>query len=174
MVDPTFSFPSLSYLSCFPWFRVKSLSKSGNTKKETVTSTINLKESTTMSLSSSLPPSMYEDDTGGDSWPEQTDKDEYDEEFYEQEKLSWKRTAKLETYNFSNAEDKVKKTNGQTKWKEPPKPDTKYSNPDDDLNALLKVYIQQMLYIVPFVLVFHCCFALIKLPVFITRKRKIS
>lgn len=118
--------------------RVKSLSKGGNTKKEAVTSTLNLKESTTMPLSSVLPPSaLYEDDTG-DSWPEQIEKDEYDEDFYEQEKPTWKKNAKVDMYSFSNPEDKVKKTNVQTKWKEPPKSETKYANPDDDLNALLK------------------------------------
>lgn len=118
---------------------MKSLSKGGNTKKEVVTSTLNLKESTTMPLSSALPPStMYEEDTS-DSWHEQIEKDEYDEDFYEQEKPTWKKNAKVDMYSFSNPEDKVKKTNGQTKWKEPPKSETKYENPDDDLNALLKV-----------------------------------
>nr|URM60702.1 HSF family protein [Gymnema sylvestre] len=118
--------------------RVKSLSKGGNTKKEAVTSTLNLKESTTMPLSSVLPSSaLFEDDTG-DSWPEQIEKDEYDEDFYEQEKPTWKKNAKVDMYSFSNPEDKVKKTNVQTKWKEPPKSEAKYANPDDDLNALLK------------------------------------
>lgn len=118
--------------------RVKSLSKGSNTKKEVVTSTLNLKESTTVPLSSALPSStMYEDDIG-DSWHEQNEKEEYDEDFYEQEKPTWKKNPKVDMYSFLNAEDKAKKTNGQTKWKEPPKSETKYSNPDDDLNALLK------------------------------------
>ncbi|KAK4410561.1 Kinesin-like protein KIN-13B [Sesamum angolense] len=74
----------------------------------------------------------------GDSWPEQTDREEYDEDFYEQEKPSWKKNSKIDSYNFSNSDDKVKRTNGQTKWKEPPKSEMKYSNSDEDLNALLK------------------------------------
>ncbi|KAL3528767.1 hypothetical protein ACH5RR_008089 [Cinchona calisaya] len=119
--------------------RVKSLSKTGTSKKESASSTINVKESTTVSLSSVLPSSSaYEDDTG-DSWPEQTVKDDYEEDFYEQEKPSWKKNAKVEVLsNLSSLEDKARRANGQVKWKEPPKSDTKYSNPDDDLNALLK------------------------------------
>lgn len=124
--------------SCF-CLRVKSLSKTGPSKKESASSTVNLKESTTVPLSSALlPSSTYEDDTG-DSWPEQTDKDDYEEDFYEQEKPSWKKNAKVEVSSFSSLEDKSRRSNGQMKWKEPPKSDTKYSNPDDDLNALLKV-----------------------------------
>ncbi|KAL3511795.1 hypothetical protein ACH5RR_024512 [Cinchona calisaya] len=118
--------------------RVKSLSKSGNSKKEASSSTLNLKESTTAPLSSVLPTaSPYEDDAG-DSWPEQTDKDEYEEDFYEQEKPSWKKNGKVEVSNFSSLEDKTRRTNGQMKWKETSKSDIKYSNSDDDLNALLK------------------------------------
>lgn len=118
--------------------RVKSLSKTGASKKESAPSTVNLKESTTVSLSSVLPPSStYEDDTG-DSWPEQNDKDDYEEDFYEQEKPTWKKNVKVEVSGFSSLEDKSRRTNGQMKWKEHPKSDTKYSNPDSDLNALLK------------------------------------
>lgn len=118
--------------------RVKSLSKTGASKKESAPSTVNLKESTTVSLSSVLPPSStYEDDTG-DSWPEQNDKDDYEEDFYEQEKPTWKKNVKVEVSSFSSLEDKSRRTNGQMKWKEHPKSDTKYSNPDSDLNALLK------------------------------------
>lgn len=118
--------------------RVKSLSKTGASKKESASSTVNLKESTTVSLSSGLPPSStYEDDTG-DSWPEQNDKDDYEEDFYEQEKPTWKKNVKVEVSSFSSLEDKSRRANGQMKWKEQPKSDTKYSNPDDDLNALLK------------------------------------
>ncbi|KAL0425052.1 UNVERIFIED_CONTAM: Kinesin-like protein KIN-13B [Sesamum radiatum] len=118
--------------------RVKSLSKGNNSKKDVLSSTTNLKESITQPLSSVVPPaSTFEDDTG-DSWPEQTDREEYDEDFYEQEKPSWKKNSKIDSYNFSNSDDKVKRTNGQTKWKEPPKSEMKYSNSDEDLNALLK------------------------------------
>lgn len=118
--------------------RVKSLSKTGASKKEPASSTVNLKESTTVSLSSGLPPSStYEDETG-DSWPEQNDKDDYEEDFYEQEKPTWKKNAKVEVSSFSSLEDKSRRANGQMKWKEHPKSDTKTLNPDDDLNALLK------------------------------------
>ncbi|KAL0380445.1 UNVERIFIED_CONTAM: Kinesin-like protein KIN-13B [Sesamum angustifolium] len=107
-------------------------------QEDVLSSTTNLKESTTQPLSSVVPPaSTFEDDTG-DSWPEQTDREEYDEDFYEQEKPSWKKNSKIDSYNFSNSDDKVKRTNGQTKWKEPPKSEMKYSNSDEDLNALLK------------------------------------
>ncbi|CAI9114121.1 OLC1v1014771C1 [Oldenlandia corymbosa var. corymbosa] len=118
--------------------RVKSLSKSGSSKKDVASSTLNLKESTTVALSSVLPPtSPYEDDTG-DSWPEQTDKDEYEEDFYEQEKPSWRKNGKVEVSSFSNTEDKSRRVKDQMKWKEPSRSESRYSNPDDDLNALLK------------------------------------
>lgn len=119
--------------------RVKSLSKGNNSKKDVSSSTLNLKESTTLSFSAVVPStSTFEDDTG-DSWPEQTDKDEYDEDFYEQEKPMSKKNEKLDGYSISNSEDKMKRANAQTKWKEPPRTEAKYSNSDDDLNALLKV-----------------------------------
>ncbi|KAG8388335.1 hypothetical protein BUALT_Bualt02G0115000 [Buddleja alternifolia] len=111
--------------------RVKSLSKGNNSKKDVLSSTTNLKES------SSLPPeSAVEDDTG-DSWPEQTDNEEYDEDFYEQEKPSWK-NSKVESYKFPNLDDKTKSANAQAKWKEPPKSEMKYSNSNNDMNTLLK------------------------------------
>ncbi|KAI3455426.1 hypothetical protein Pfo_012089 [Paulownia fortunei] len=117
--------------------RVKSLSKGNNSKKDVLSSTSNLKESMAQPLSSVLPPaSTFEDDTG-DSWPEQTDKEEYDEDFYEPEKPSWKNT-KVESNSFSNMDDKMKRANGQAKWMEPPKAEMKHSNSDDNLTALLK------------------------------------
>ncbi|KAL2516165.1 ATP binding microtubule motor family protein [Forsythia ovata] len=76
--------------------------------------------------------------TSGDSWPEQTDREEYDEEFYEQEKPLWKKNSKVESLSSSNLDDKTRRANGQSKWKEPLKSDMKYSNSDDDLNSLLK------------------------------------
>ncbi|KAL8522389.1 hypothetical protein ACS0TY_012506 [Phlomoides rotata] len=119
--------------------RVKSLSKGGNnSKKDVLSSTANLKESMAQPLSSVLPPASTFEDDMGDSWPEQTDREEYDEDFYEQEKPSWKNNSKVEPYNFPISEDKMKKNNGQVKWKEQPKSEMKYSNSDDDLNALLK------------------------------------
>ncbi|CAK9185677.1 unnamed protein product [Ilex paraguariensis] len=120
--------------------RVKSLSKGNNSKKDILSSTLNLKESMTLPLASVLPPaSTFEDDIA-DSWPEQADGEEYDasEKFYEQEKSSWKH-GKLEGYSLSNMEDTRRRDNGQTNWKVPPKSDPKHSHSDDGLNALLKV-----------------------------------
>lgn len=90
-------------------------------------------------LSSVLhPASAFEDDTG-DSWPEKTDREEFDEGFYETEKLPLKNT-KVEQYSFVNMDDKLKKVNSQSKLMEqPPRAEMKHSNSDDDLNALLKV-----------------------------------
>ncbi|KAH7857710.1 hypothetical protein Vadar_015637 [Vaccinium darrowii] len=115
--------------------RVKSLSKGNNSKKDILSSTLNLKESTTMPLSGMT----YEDDRA-DSWPENTDQEEFDdsEEFQEPEKPLWKKSGKVESYNISNSEDKMRRSNGQTNWKDPPKFESKNSHSDDDLNALLK------------------------------------
>ncbi|KAL7600154.1 hypothetical protein Lser_V15G25229 [Lactuca serriola] len=116
--------------------RVKSLSK-GN-KKETIASSINVKESTTVSMTSLPPVSSYEDD-----------EDDYDttEELYEAaeqvQQASWKNNAtKAEAY--SSSFDKNRRVNGigQTKLKEPqpppPKSESRNWSPDDELNALLK------------------------------------
>ncbi|KAI8529539.1 hypothetical protein RHMOL_Rhmol12G0232800 [Rhododendron molle] len=115
--------------------RVKSLSKGNNSKKDILSSTLNQKESTTIPLSGMT----YEDDIA-DSWPEHTDQEEFDdsEEFQEPEKPLWKENGKVEAYEISNSEDKMRRTNGQTKWKDPPKFETKNSHADDDMNALLK------------------------------------
>ncbi|KAI3525050.1 hypothetical protein L1887_03721 [Cichorium endivia] len=108
--------------------RVKSLSK-GN-KKETNTSSLNVRESTTMSLTS-LPPavSSYEED-----------EDDYDttEELYESEQPVLRNNVKAEAYSFVNVQDKNRRINGQTKSKEPPKSESRNWTPDDELNALLK------------------------------------
>ncbi|CAA0839072.1 ATP binding microtubule motor family protein [Striga hermonthica] len=117
--------------------RVKSLSKGNNSKKDVLTSTANLKESIAQPLPSILPQaSAFEDDTA-DSWPEQTDREEYDDDFYEPEKPTWKNT-RVDSYNFSNFDDKIRRNNGQSKWMEPAKAEIKHSNSDDNLNALLK------------------------------------
>jgi len=81
----------------------------------------------------------YEDDRA-DSWPENTDQEEFDdsEEFQEPEKPLWKKSGKVESYNISNSEDKMRRSNGQTNWKDPPKFESKNSHSDDNLNALLK------------------------------------
>ncbi|XP_031252781.1 kinesin-like protein KIN-13B isoform X1 [Pistacia vera] len=118
--------------------RVKSLSKGNNPKKDILSSTINLKESTTVPLSSVLPTaSTYEDDT--DAWPDQNERDDFDasEDSYEPEKPVWKKNGKLEPFNLPT-EDKLRKPNVQTKWKEQPKSGFKNSNSDDELNALLQ------------------------------------
>ncbi|XP_074345406.1 kinesin-like protein KIN-13B [Apium graveolens] len=115
--------------------RVKSLSK--GSKRETSSSTINLRESTTMLLSSSLPRvSKYENDKA-DSWPKQTDGEVYGaSEFHEPEKPSWKKNMKPEASYATK--DKIRRFGGQTNLNDPIKIDHKISHPDDDLNALLK------------------------------------
>ncbi|THG03840.1 hypothetical protein TEA_017293 [Camellia sinensis var. sinensis] len=120
--------------------RVKSLSKGNNSKKDTLSLTLNLKESTTMPVSSILPPGPTFEDDIDDSWFELADRDEFDvsEEFQEPEKPLWKKNGKVESYGISNSEDKVRRSIGQTKWKDPPKFDAKNLHPDNDLNALLK------------------------------------
>ncbi|KAK6914892.1 Kinesin motor domain [Dillenia turbinata] len=120
--------------------RVKSLSKGNNSKKEALSSTLNVKESTTFPLSSVLPAaSTYEDDVT-DTWTDQNERENLDslEESYDQEKPPWKRNGKLDTFQYSVPEDKARKANGQMKWKDQPKTDAKYSRADDDLNDLLK------------------------------------
>ncbi|MBA0724470.1 hypothetical protein Golax_021159 [Gossypium laxum] len=120
--------------------RVKSLSKGGNSKKDVLSSTMNLKESTPQPLSLGLPTaSTFEDDIN-DTWPDQNERDDFNapEDSFEQEKLMWKKNGKLDQYGFSTAENKLRKPNGQTKWKEPVRSDIKHSKSDDDLNALLQ------------------------------------
>ncbi|CAL2245525.1 unnamed protein product [Prunus armeniaca] len=119
--------------------RVKSLSKGSNPKKDMLPSTLNLKEPTNLPLPSALPTaSTFEVDTN-DTWPVQVEKEEFDasEEPYYEAKTLWKRNGKLEQYNVSASEDKVRKPNGQTKL-ELPKFRSRNSNSDDDLNALLQ------------------------------------
>lgn len=105
----------------------------------------NTKEPTAVSMSTTVLPRVSSYDDGMvDSYPEQADEDDYDttEEFYEAEQQpSWKNNTKVESYNFSNAQDKNRRINGQAKSKEPPKSESRNSNPDDELSALLKVRI---------------------------------
>ncbi|KAJ4843570.1 Kinesin-like protein KIN-13B [Turnera subulata] len=121
--------------------RVKSLSKGSTSKKDILSSTLNLKESTTVPLSSGLPvTSTFEDDVT-ETWAEQDERDDFEasEDSYEQEKPTWKDNGRLETYSLPTTEDKLRRPNGQAKWKElPPKSDFKNAHPDDDLNALLQ------------------------------------
>ncbi|XP_050231806.1 kinesin-like protein KIN-13B [Mercurialis annua] len=120
--------------------RVKSLSKGNTSKKDILSSTLNLKESTAVPLSSVLPASSNFDDDVTDAWAEQDEKDDFDasEDSYEQEKPIWKENLKVDSYNLLTSEDKLQKPIGQTKWKDRPKSDLKNSHSDDDLNALLQ------------------------------------
>ncbi|KAL3610622.1 hypothetical protein D5086_001642 [Populus alba] len=121
--------------------RVKSLSKGNTSKKDVLSSTLNLKESTTVPLSSALPVASTFEDDANDAWPEQDERDDFDaseEDSYEQEKPIWKENGKLEPYNLSISEDKIQKPNGQTKWRDMPKSNLKNSHSDNDLNVLLQ------------------------------------
>ncbi|KAG7014080.1 Kinesin-like protein KIN-13B [Cucurbita argyrosperma subsp. argyrosperma] len=119
--------------------RVKSLSKGNTVKKDTFSSTLNLKESTTGPLTSVLPSGT----TFGNE-PARVDRNERNEfdvseEIFEQRKPSWKKNGKLETYRTSIAVENAHKSNNQpTKWKDMPKADSRNSNSDDDLNDLLQ------------------------------------
>ena len=119
---------------------MKSLSKGNTVKKDTFSSTLNLKESTTGPLTSVLPSGT----TFGNE-PARVDRNERNEfdvseEIFEQRKPLWKKNGKLETYRTSVAVENVHKSNNQpTKWKDMPKADSRNSNSDDDLNDLLQV-----------------------------------
>ncbi|KAF8027555.1 hypothetical protein BT93_E0457 [Corymbia citriodora subsp. variegata] len=122
--------------------RVKSLSKGSNPKKDVLSSTTNLKESTTFPLSSvASNASNFEEDITP-SWPEQTGGDDYDvsEEFYEPERTQWKRNnVKLESLNRAASEEKLQKPSfTQTKWKDQQRSDANNSHFGDDLDALLQ------------------------------------
>ncbi|KAH1114127.1 hypothetical protein J1N35_007505 [Gossypium stocksii] len=120
--------------------RVKSLSKGGNPKKDALSSSLNLKGSTARPLSSVLPTALTSEDYINDTWPDQNERDDFaaSEDSYEPEKLMWKKNGKPDQYNFSISEDKLRKPNGETRWKEPLRSDFKHSKSDDDLNALLQ------------------------------------
>ncbi|XP_023514997.1 kinesin-like protein KIN-13B [Cucurbita pepo subsp. pepo] len=119
--------------------RVKSLSKGNIVKKDTFSSTLNLKESTTGPLTSALPSgTMFENEP---AWVGQNERDEVDvsEEIFDQRKPSWKKNGKLEPYRTSVAVENVhNKYNNQPKWKDMPKAESHNSNSDDDLNELLQ------------------------------------
>ncbi|KAL4039247.1 hypothetical protein IC575_002897 [Cucumis melo] len=118
--------------------RVKSLSKGNNVKKDTFSSTLNLKESTTGPLTSALPSgTMFENEP---AWVGRNEREEVDasEEIFEQRKPSWKKNGKLEPFRTSVAVENVQKSNNQPKWKDMPKADSHNSNSDDDLNELLQ------------------------------------
>ncbi|XP_051147706.1 kinesin-like protein KIN-13B isoform X2 [Andrographis paniculata] len=106
--------------------RVKSLSKGNNSKRDTSFSTSNLKESTPPP-----PPPTFEDDDSVEPQPE-----EYEDEFYEPEKWTWKKTMKVGSY--SNVDEGAKRANSHAKLVGAPKLEMKHSNPDNNLAALLK------------------------------------
>lgn len=121
--------------------RVKSLSKGNNPKKDVLGSTLSLKESTTVPLSSIANASNFEDDMSN-SWPEQNGGDDYDvsEELYEQEIVqqhSKKNNGRQEP-SFSTLEDKFQKSNFQSKWKDMQKSDANNSHMEDYLDVLLQ------------------------------------
>ncbi|KAF2541031.1 hypothetical protein F2Q68_00032542, partial [Brassica cretica] len=114
--------------------RVKSLSKGNGSKKDVSSSTLNLRESTKVPLSTALPaPSNYEDDVN-EMWNEEND--EFDASDYEQEKQMWKKNVKPEV---SYAQERIQKPNIPMKSRDMPRPDMKKSSSDDNLNALLQI-----------------------------------
>lgn len=128
--------------------RVKSLSKGNNVKKDTFSSTLNLKESTTGPLTSALPSgTMFENEP---AWVGRNEREEVDasEEIFEQRKPLWKKNGKLEPYRTSVAVENVHKSNNQPKWKDMPKADSHNSNSDDDLNELLQVKQKKLISII--------------------------
>ncbi|KAK7325178.1 hypothetical protein VNO77_29314 [Canavalia gladiata] len=116
--------------------RVKSLSKGNNTKKEALSSNFNLKESTTVPLSS-VTGSTYDDRTT-DAWHDENEGDDFSptEEYYEQVKPPLKKNGKMELY--AATDDKLKKPSGQIKWRDLPKVEPQTTHNEDDLNALLQ------------------------------------
>ncbi|EOA30013.1 hypothetical protein CARUB_v10013116mg [Capsella rubella] len=116
--------------------RVKSLSKGNGSKKDVSSSTMNLRESTKIPLSSALPtPTNYDDDVN-EMWTEEND--EFDASDYEQEKQMWKKNGKIEPSYNGMAQERIPKPTIQMKSREMPRPDMKKSNSDDNLNALLQ------------------------------------
>ncbi|VVA97802.1 unnamed protein product [Arabis nemorensis] len=116
--------------------RVKSLSKGNGSKKDVSSSTVNLRESTKVPLSSALPtPSNYDDDVN-EMWTEEND--DFDASDYEQEKQMWKKNGKPEPSYNSLAQERIPKPTIPTKSREMPRPDMKKSNSEDNLNALLQ------------------------------------
>ncbi|CAH8353755.1 unnamed protein product [Eruca vesicaria subsp. sativa] len=114
--------------------RVKSLSKGNGSKKDVSSSTLNLRESTKVPLSTALPtPSNYDDDVN-ETWGEEND--DFDASDYEQEKQMWKKNVKPEV---SYAQERIQKPTIPVKSRDmPTRPDMKKSNSDDNLNALLQ------------------------------------
>ncbi|KAK9102635.1 hypothetical protein Sjap_019889 [Stephania japonica] len=145
--------------------RVKSLSKGGNNaKKDPLLATLNIRESTTVPLSSVLPTSSTMEATMIDApiehnrfgWIKQLESEsslpynidrvssgreedfDFSEEYYEPEKpSSWKKNVKQEAFHVPPKEDKMRKAEPQTKWKDMADFDDSL-DPEQDLSALLK------------------------------------
>ncbi|XP_051136036.1 kinesin-like protein KIN-13B isoform X1 [Andrographis paniculata] len=115
--------------------RVKSLSKGNNSKRDILSSTMNLKESTTQTLSKFLSPASTLLGDTSDLWLEQTEMEE-NEDFSDPEKPSWKNT-KIEPYTY-NTDDKIKTATGQAKLTETYKAEIQPSDANENLNLLLK------------------------------------
>lgn len=118
---------------------MKSLSKGNNNKKEISLPIANLRESTNLPLSGSLPYVLK--DESNDAWPQPVEREEYDipEDTYDQSKVAWKKNGKLDSSAFAS-EDKTRTAKGQAKRKDVSKVETKnLDSDDDDLNDLLQV-----------------------------------
>lgn len=121
--------------------RVKSLSKGNTSKKEVISTTTNIRESTTISMSSAIPAAPMMKDDVSDAWGQRVQKEEYElpEESYDQVKLPWKKNGgKLDSSGFSTLDDNVRKSNAQAKRKDQPRYESRNSDSDDDLNGLLQ------------------------------------
>ncbi|KAI4324742.1 hypothetical protein MLD38_030199 [Melastoma candidum] len=122
--------------------RVKSLSKGSNPKKDGVCSSLSLKESTTVPLSSTATSTANFDDEMNRSWLEQNG-DDYDvsEEFYEPEIAPQpkKNNGKQEPGSFATlAETKFQKPNPQLKRVDLQKANLNTTHMEDHLDALLQ------------------------------------
>ncbi|KAF9615662.1 hypothetical protein IFM89_025912 [Coptis chinensis] len=140
--------------------RVKSLSKGNTSKKDPLLSTLNIRESTTLPLFSVLPTGSTFDSNFNDvqneqnrfGWSKQVERDgisnhvdrvssgreedfDFSEEF-EPEKPSGK-NSKQDTFRIPPLEEKRRKSDSQTNWKDLQDYDNN-SSADDDLNELLK------------------------------------
>lgn len=108
-----------------------------------MSSTLNLKESTTLPVSSVLPTPYGLEDDATDAWPEQVERGDFDspDEFYKQEKPSQK-YGRVESNRISTSDNRFVKPSGQTQRKDSPKYDSRKSQLDDYLDALLQVNFQ--------------------------------
>uniref|UniRef100_A0A5B7BPC7 Kinesin-like protein n=1 Tax=Davidia involucrata TaxID=16924 RepID=A0A5B7BPC7_DAVIN len=166
--------------------RVKSLSKGNSSKRDPLSSSLNLRSSTALPLSSALPTvSASEDDVvdvpHGSSrfgWSKQFEREsspsfnvervpsgrnlassvytdnykgqrggrgeiaeddfDYSEEINEQDKPSWMMNKKVENYQTSALDDKMRKNGTQTRQRDLPDFEDNNSHSDDDLNTLWK------------------------------------